>query len=76
MHQVFARHSQLYGTRRLRAEGHIVGRWRIHRVLKAHGLRAQQPRSLVPFTTNSNSVVRDAPNRLLCQQAPAAQNHV
>ncbi|WP_426062251.1 IS3 family transposase, partial [Hymenobacter sp. B1770] len=45
--QAFARHSQRYGTRRLRAEvqaeGHPVGRWRIRRVLKAHGQRAQQP---------------------------------
>lgn len=43
--EAFAHHSQRYGTRRLRAEvqaqGHVVGRWRIRRVLKAHGLRAQ-----------------------------------
>ena len=42
--EVFSRHNQRYGTRRLRAEvqaeGHAVGRWRIRRVLKAHGLRA------------------------------------
>ncbi|SFQ62156.1 IS3 family transposase [Hymenobacter arizonensis] len=78
--QAFARHSQRYGTRRLRAEvqaqGHAVGRWRIRRVLKAHGLRAQQPRSFVPRTTDSDSAVRAAPNRLLGQPAPTAPNRV
>ena len=28
-------------ARRSTAEGHVVGRWRIRRVLEAHGLRAQ-----------------------------------
>jgi transposase InsO family protein len=74
--QAFARHSQRYGTRRLRAEGHAVGRWRIRRVLKAHGLRAQQPRSFVPCTTDSDPAVRAAPNRLLGQPAPTAPNRV
>nr|WP_243900466.1 IS3 family transposase [Hymenobacter defluvii] len=78
--EAFADHSQRYGTRRLRAEvqaqGHAVGRWRIRRVLKAHGLRAQQPRSFVPRTTDSDPAVRAAPNRLLGQPAPTAPNRV
>ena len=78
--EAFAHHSQRYGTRRLRAEvqaqGHAVGRWRIRRVLKAHGLRAQQPRSFVPRTTDSDPAVRAAPNRLLGQPAPTAPNQV
>ena len=78
--EAFAYHSQRYGTRRLRAEvqaqGHAVGRWRIRRALKAHGLRAQQPRSFVPRTTDSNPAVRAAPNRLLGQPAPAVPNRV
>ena len=49
VHEAFTYRSRRYGTRRLRAEvqaqGHAVGRWRIRRVLKAHGLRAQQPSS-------------------------------
>ena len=69
-----------YGTRRLRAEaqaeGYWVGRWRIRRVLAAHGLRAQQPRSFVSRTTDSDPNVRAAPNRLLGQPAPAAPNWV
>ena len=47
--RAFQRHGRRYGTRRLRAEvqagGHRIGRGRIRRVLAAHGLRAQQPRS-------------------------------
>jgi putative transposase len=78
--EAFAHHSQRYGTRRLRAEvqaeGHAVGRWRIRPVLKAHGLRAQQPRSFVPRTTDSDPAVRAAPNRLLGQPAPTAPNRV
>ena len=78
--EAFAYHSQRYGTRRLRAEvqaqGHAAGRWRIRRVLKAHGLRAQQPRSFVPRTTDSDPAVRAAPNRLLGQKAPTAPNQV
>ena len=75
-----AAHSQRYGTRRLwaevQAQGHTVGRWRIRRVRKAHGLRAQQPRSFMPRTTDSDPAVRAAPNRLLNQLAPIAPNRV
>ncbi|WP_092678705.1 transposase [Hymenobacter arizonensis] len=50
--EVFAYHSQRYGTPRLRvevqAQGHAVGRWRIRRVLKAHGLRALRVRPNSP----------------------------
>ena len=55
---------------------HAVGHWRIRRVLRAHGLRAKQPRSFVPRTTNSDPAVRAAPNRLLGQAAPTALNRV
>ena len=76
----FRWHSARYGTRRLRAElhaqGHRVGRWRIRRALAAAGLRAQQPRSFVPRTTDSDSTVRASPNRLLGQPAPTAPNQV
>jgi len=80
LREALADHSQRYGTRRLRAEvqvqGHSVGRWRIRRVLREHGLRAQQPRSFVPRTTDSDPAVRAAPNRLLGQPAPTAPNRV
>ena len=77
MREAFAYHSQRYGTRRLRAEvqaqGHAVGRWRIRRMLKAYGLRAQPPRSFVPRTTNSDPAVRAQP---LARPAPASPNRV
>ena len=70
----FAYQSQHYGTHRLRAEvqaeGHAVGRWRIRRVLKAHGLRAQQPRSFVPRTTDSDPDVRETMPEDLVSEAP------
>lgn len=78
--EAFAHDRQRYGTRRLRAEvqayGHAVGRWCIRRVLHAHGLRAQQPRSFVPRTTDSNPAVRAAPNSLLSLPAPTTPNRV
>jgi len=79
--QLFVRHARRYGTRRLRAElaaqGYTgIGRRRIRRVLAAHGLRAQQPRSFVPRTTLSDPAVRAAPNRLLGQLPPTAPNQV
>lgn len=51
----------------LHAQGYRVGRWRIRRALVAADLRAQQPRSFVPSTTDSDPNVRAAPNRLLGQ---------
>ena len=76
----FQRHGRRYGTRRLRAEvqalGHAVGRARIRRTLASAGLRAQQPRSFVPRTTDSDPAVWAAPNRLLGQPAPTAPNQV
>ena len=60
----------------LHAEGHRVGRWRIRRALAAYGLRAQQPHSFVPRTTDSDPALRAAPNRLLGQPAPLAPNQV
>jgi transposase InsO family protein len=73
-------HAARYGTRRLRAElhakGYPVGRWRIWRALAAAGLRAQQPRSFVPRTTNSDPNERAAPNLLLGRPAPTAPNQV
>ena len=78
--QAFVRHGRRYGTRRLRvevhAEGHAVGRGRIRRTLAAHGLRAQQPRSFIPRTTDSDPGRWAAPNRLLNQPAPTAPDRV
>ena len=71
---VFACYSQCYSTRRLRgkvqAEGYAVGRWRIRRMLHTDTLRAQKSRSFGHRITDSDPVVRAAPNRLPGQPAP------
>jgi transposase InsO family protein len=73
-------HVARYSTRlilvELRAKGCPVGRWRMRRALAVAGLRAQQPRSFVPRTTNADPTVRTAPNLLLGQPAPTAPNQV
>ena len=61
MSEAFLHHRQRYGTRR---------------VLKASGLRAQQPCLFVPRTTGFDPAVRAAPNRLLGRAAPTAPNRV
>ena len=53
-----------------------MGRWLIRCVLHAHGLHAQQPRSFVPHTTDTDPAVRTAPNHLLGQLALTALNRV
>lgn len=66
---VFQKHKRRYGTRRLRVElqeqGLSLGRYRIRKVLKANGLRAIQPKSFVPRTTDSGHGKRNSPNLLL-----------
>ena len=60
----------------MQADGYRVGRWRIRRVLRAHGLRAQQPRSFVPCTTDLGPAARAAPNRLPGQVVPTVPNRI
>ncbi|GAA4506844.1 hypothetical protein GCM10023172_36580 [Hymenobacter ginsengisoli] len=78
--QVFMRHKQHYGTRRLRvelqAQGYRVGRQRLRAELRRRGLRALQPRAFTPRTTDSTHGLRCAPNRLLDQPAPTRANQV
>lgn len=45
-------------------------------MLRQHGLRAQQPRSFVPRTTDSRHGQRVAPNRLLGQPRPTRPDRV
>ena len=64
--QVFWRHSRRYGVRRIAAElqatGHPYGRRRVRRIMQAEGLRAIQPQSFVPRTTDSRHGGRMSPN--------------
>ena len=66
--QVFWRHSRRYGSRRitaeLQAQGYEIGRRRVRRILGEQELRALQPKSFVPRTTNSRHGGRMSPNLL------------
>lgn len=66
---VFWQHSRRYGSRRITeelvAEGVAVGRDRVRRVMREQGLRAIQPKSYVPRTTDSRHGQRISPNLLL-----------
>jgi len=74
--EVFWRHSRRYGSRRihaeLQAEGFSIGRHRIRKVMNASGLKAIQPKSFVPRTTNSCHTLGYSPNLLLEMRLPPA----
>ena len=74
---VFLRHSRRYGSRRLQAElqaeGFVIGRHQVRRLMKEQGLRAIQPRSFVPRTTDSRHTLGSAPNLLLDRKLPPAK---
>ena len=72
--EVFWRHGRKYGSRRiyfeLLDEGYPAGRHRIRRVMREQGLKAIQPRSFVPRTTNSRHTLGYSPNLLLEMKLP------
>jgi putative transposase len=71
---VFWRHSRRYGVRRiqaeLKAEGTPIGRDQIRRLMREQGLKAIQPRSFVPRTTDSRHHLGYAENLLLGMKLP------
>ena len=74
--KVFWRHGRKYGSRRiyfeLRDEGFAAGRHRIRRVMREKDLKAIQPRSFVPRTTNSRHTLGYSPNLLMGMKLPPA----
>lgn len=66
--RVFQEHRRRYGSRRLRVEmqvnGYKIGRHCIRKLLKVQGLKAIQPRSFVPKTTQSKHGLIACPNLL------------
>ena len=72
--EVFWRHGRRYGSRRiyfeLRDEGLSTGRHQIRRVMREKGLKAIQPRSFVPRTTNSCHTLGYSQNLLLGMNLP------
>ncbi len=70
---IFHKHRRRYGARRIAEElhdgGHACGRHRVSKLLKTQGLRAIQPKSFKPRTTESRHRLGYSPNLLLeCDQ--------
>ena len=65
---VFQAHYSRYGVRRLvpelRGQGLKMGSYKVRRILREHGLKAIQPRSFVPRTTDSRHPYPISPNLL------------
>ena len=72
--ETFFRHARRYGSRRLRvelqAQGLAIGRHRLRRIMKEENLRAIQPRSFVPRTTDSGHQLGYAENLLIGGNRP------
>lgn len=77
---VFREHRRRYGARRIVRElaerGIAISARRVARLLKQLGLRAIQPRSFRPKTTQSRHPLGYDPNRLLDAPPPKAANQV
>jgi transposase InsO family protein len=78
--QIFWEHKRRYGARRIAAElvaqGESCGPGRVARLLKQLGLRAIQPKSFRPRTTQSRHPLGYSPNLLLEAPPPSAINQV
>lgn len=78
--EIFWYHKRRYGQRRvladLREQGYSIGRQRVRSLMQQQGLRAIQPRSFVPRTTDSRHGKRICANLLLAEPLPTAPNQV
>lgn len=76
----FNKHKRRYGTRRIRSEladqGIHCGRRRIAKLMKTQKLRAIQPKSFVPKTTQSRHTLGYSPNLLLEEPEPTTINQL
>ncbi len=77
---IFQEHRRRYGTRRIVAELKAAevktSRYKVRKVLTEHGLKAIQPRSFVPRTTDSSHPYPISPNLLLEREAPQKPDEV
>lgn len=77
---IFWRHKRRYGARRIAQEllfqGEPCGVARAARLLKTQGLRAIQPKSFHPRTTQSRHTLGYSPNLLAGREAPTRINEV
>ena len=77
---IFKKHRRRYGARRIASElkdhGHQCGTRKVSRVMKTLRLRAIQPKSFVPKTTNSRHRLGYSPNLLLDATTPTRINQI
>lgn len=77
---IFWQHRRRYGARRIAAEladrGLVCSARRVAKILKSQGLRAIQPKSFVPKTTDSRHGLGFSPNLLLDASEPAGVDDV
>ena len=77
---IFWDHRRRYGARRiaveLAAQDQRCGVQRVAKLLKSQGLRAIQPKSFVPRTTNSRHILGYSPNLLADAPPPTCINQV
>jgi len=77
---IFWKHKRRYGARRIAVElgamGQPCGVDRVAKLLKIQGLRAIQPQSFKPKTTNSQHSLGYSPNLLLRMPPPTSLNRV
>jgi putative transposase len=78
--EVFRQHKRRYGARRiaveLAAQGHRCGVERVAKLLKIQGLKAIQPKSFKPKTTDSRHTLGYSPNLLLAARMPETVNQI
>lgn len=78
--ETFQEHRRRYGSRRiaaaLRLAGEAVSRYKAGKVMGKYGLKAIQPRSFVPKTTDSRHPYDISPNLLLDRVMPQKPNEV
>jgi transposase InsO family protein len=78
--KTFTAHRKRYGIRRmvpeLQAHGLKIGHHKVRGILRRHGLKAIQPRSFVPRTTDSRHPYPISPNLLQGQAFPKLVNQV
>lgn len=78
--EIFNKHRKRYGSRRimksLQHQNVPIGRYQVRSLMKEQGLKALQPKSFVPKTTNSKHTLGYAPNVLGEIGLPSAPNSV
>lgn len=76
----FSYHRKRYGSRRISKQiqktGEKVSRYKVGKTLSKYGLKAIQPCSFIPKTTDSRHSYPISPNLLLGRQNPARPNEV